>query len=73
MTAAQLFAAAREAVPEIPAAIARGDFNPLLAWLADKVHGQASRWSSRELIERATGRALDPAVFKAHLERRYLA
>ena len=73
MTAAQLFAAACAAVPEIPAAIARGDFKPLLAWLADKIHGEASRWSSRELIERATGRSLDPAVFKAHLERRYLA
>jgi carboxypeptidase Taq len=72
MTAAQLYDAAKRANPEIPPAIARGDFAPLLAWLREHVHGQASRWSSTELIERATGKPLDPAIFKAHLERRYL-
>jgi carboxypeptidase Taq len=72
MTAAQLYDAAKRAAPEIPKAIAAGDFRPLLAWLGEHVHSQASRWSSQELIERATGRPLDPAVFKAHLERRYL-
>jgi carboxypeptidase Taq len=73
MTAAQFYEAATRARPEIPAAIGRGDFKPLLGWLAENVHGQASRWSAPALIERATCRALDPGVFKAHLERRYLA
>ena len=59
-------------VPAIPAAIARGDFKPLTAWLGEHVHSQASRWSAPELITRATGKKLDPAIFKAHLERRYL-
>ena len=58
---------------EIPAAIGRGDFKPLLAWLAEHIHSQASRWSSAELLRRATGKALDPAIFRSHLERRYLA
>jgi len=73
MTAAQLYDAAKRAVPGIPAAIARGDFTPLMAWLGEHVHGQGSRWSSVELLTRATGKPLDPAIFKAHLERRYLA
>jgi carboxypeptidase Taq len=73
MTAAQLYDAARRAEPEIPAAIGRGDFKPLLAWLAEHIHSQASRWSSVELLRRATGKALDPAIFRSHLERRYLA
>jgi carboxypeptidase Taq len=72
MTAAQLYDAAKQAAPDIPQAIASGDFRPLLAWLGEHVHSQASRWSSQELIRRASGRPLDPAVFKAHLERRYL-
>jgi carboxypeptidase Taq len=72
MTAAQLYDAAKRAVPEIPEAIGRGDFKPLVAWLAEHVHSQASRWSSEELIRRATGKGLDPAIFKSHLERRYL-
>jgi carboxypeptidase Taq len=72
MTAAQLFAAATAAVPEIPAAIGRGDFAPLMAWLRDKVHAKGSLLSADELLTEATGRPLDPAVFKAHLKRRYL-
>jgi carboxypeptidase Taq len=72
MTAAQLFEAACRAKPEIPAAIGKGDFSPLLGWLRENVHGHGSRLSTRELLTRATGRPLDPAVFKRHLETRYL-
>ncbi|MEX0922064.1 MAG: carboxypeptidase M32 [Rhodovibrionaceae bacterium] len=72
MTAAQLFAAARAARPEIPAALARGDFAPLLAWLREKVHGLGSSLSGEEIVAAATGAPLDPRVFEAHLRRRYL-
>ena len=72
MAAAQLFAAARAAVPEIPEAIGRGDFAPLMAWLKDKVHAQGARYTTDELLERATGKPFDPEVFKAHLAARYL-
>lgn len=73
LTAAQLFDAAVQHDASIPAALARGDGKPLLAWLGANVHSQASRWSSPELITRATGRPLDPQVFRRHLEQRYLA
>jgi carboxypeptidase Taq len=72
MTAAQLYDAAKQARPEIPAAIARGDFKPLTGWLGQEIHSQGSRWSSVELLSQASGQPLDPAVFKGHLERRYL-
>jgi carboxypeptidase Taq len=73
MTAAQLFDAACRANPQIPTSIGRGDFVPLLAWLREHVHGHGARLSNRELLTRATGRPLDPAVFKRHLETRYLS
>ena len=73
LTAAQLFDAACRADPSIPAAIARGDFRPLLAWLRPNIHAKGSSLSTRELLIQATGRPLDPACFKAHLERRYLS
>ncbi len=73
MTAAQLFAAAKRANPGIPAAIARGDFAPLLAWLRPNVHAKASLLPTRELIREATGSPLDPAVFERHLTERYLS
>ena len=72
MAAAQIFAAATEAVPEIPDAIGRGDFAPLMAWLSEHVHGRASLTTTDALIEHATGKPLDPKVFQASLRARYL-
>jgi carboxypeptidase Taq len=72
MTAAQLFAAAKAAHPEIPAQLGQGNFAPLMAWLAENVHAQASSAGFEEILEKATGKPLDPAVFKAHLKARYL-
>ena len=72
MTAAQLFAAARRADPAIEPGIARGEFGPLLAWLRANVHGLGSLLGTAELVERATGKALDGAVFGRHLRARYL-
>ncbi len=72
LTAAQLFDAARRSDADLVPAIARGDFKPLISWLRTHVHGLGSLYDSRELVSRATGRPLDPLVFKAHLERRYL-
>jgi len=72
MTAAQFFDAAVRAEPAIKPGIASGDFAPLVGWLRDNVHGKGSRLTSRELLMEATGRLLDPEIFKAHLKRRYL-
>ena len=72
LAAAQFFDAAKRAVPEIPEALGRGDFAPLMGWLRDKVHGAAARLASDALLEEVTGRPLDPAVFKAHVQARYL-
>lgn len=73
MTAAQLFDAARRAHPDLEAAIARGDFSVLRGWLKTHVHGLGSLYPTDELVRRATGRPLDPAVFKHHLKTRYLS
>ncbi|RMD62043.1 MAG: carboxypeptidase M32 [Alphaproteobacteria bacterium] len=74
MAAAQLFAAAVAENPDIPAALGCGDFSALVAWLRRNVHAWGAFYDSTDaLLEQATGRALDPAAFRAHLERRYLA
>jgi carboxypeptidase Taq len=72
MSAAQLFDTACRADDRIQPAIGRGDFAPLRSWLRDNVHSLGSSLSSDEIMRRATGRSLDPAVFKDHLRRRYL-
>ncbi len=72
MIAAQLFAAATAAEPDIRPGLARGDFTPLVDWLRRRVHGRGCLLSWRDLLVEATGRPLDPAVFMAHLRTRYL-
>jgi carboxypeptidase Taq len=72
MTAAQLFDAARRSDAAIVPGIARGEFAPLMAWLRAHVHGKASRFSTGEIIEQATGKPLDPAIFERHLRARYI-
>jgi carboxypeptidase Taq len=72
MYAAQWFASMRRAVPDLDARIARGDLAPVFEWLHANIWSQASRWDTPELVQRASGEPLNPAHFRAHLERRYL-
>lgn len=72
MTAAQLFDAACKQNPDIRPGLRRGDFAPLRAWLREHVHSLASRHTTDEVVTRATGRSLEPSVFRRHLEQRYL-
>jgi carboxypeptidase Taq len=71
--AAQLFEAALRAEPMIEPGLTKGDFTPLLGWLREHVHGLGALLPTNELIARATGRGIDTAAYKRHLERRYLA
>ncbi len=73
MAAAQLMAAAHRATPELDAALEQGDFSPLLGWLRAHVHRQGSMFGFNELLQRATGKPLDPGDFEAHLTARYLS
>jgi carboxypeptidase Taq len=72
MYAAQWFAAMRRQMPELDAHITRGELAPVFDWLRENIWSQASRWTTDELAQRASGEALNPAHFKAHLEARYL-
>ncbi|MGI3903326.1 MAG: carboxypeptidase M32 [Janthinobacterium lividum] len=72
VAAAQLFAAATTADPDIRPGLARGDVVPLLAWLRAKVHQHGSSLSTDEIMAGATGRPLGIDAYLAHLRRRYL-
>ncbi len=73
MAAAQLMAAARRGVPDLDVALGRGDLGPLVGWLRTHVHSKGSLLGFNDLMRAATGKALDPADFEAHLTRRYLS
>ena len=72
VAAAQLFAAARRAVPGLLESIGKGDFAPLLGWLRTNVHSKGSLATTDEILTAATGAPLGVAAFKLHLESRYL-
>ncbi len=72
LMAAQWFAAASAAIPDLDAQIASGEFAPLLGWLRREIHGRGQLKTAQELLTEVTGERLSLRYFKAHLERRYL-
>jgi carboxypeptidase Taq len=71
MMAAQQWAALTKEHPSIDDEIARGHFETVNNWRRDKIWSQASRWSTPDLLERATGEKLNAAHFTTHLKKRY--
>jgi carboxypeptidase Taq len=72
LIAAQLFAAAREAMPELLQTIEQGEFAPLLDWLRTNIHSKGSLLSTTDLVEAASGAPRGTAAFRRHLRERYL-
>ncbi|MCE2999566.1 MAG: carboxypeptidase M32 [Betaproteobacteria bacterium] len=72
MYAAQWFGVIRRATPGLDARIAVGELAPVFDWQREFIWSQGCRWTTPELVQRASGEALNPAHFQAHLRRRYL-
>ncbi|MCS2146858.1 carboxypeptidase M32 [Scandinavium manionii] len=72
MYAAQLFQAARKALPDVDQNLNDGNFSPLFGWLQQNVWQHGSRFSTSELITHATGEDLNSRYFREHLTARYL-
>jgi carboxypeptidase Taq len=73
LAAAQVFAAARAALPDLGARIAAGDFGALNAWLRERIWGRGCLLETEDLVREATGAPLGAAAFERHLRARYLA
>ncbi|PBC05971.1 carboxypeptidase M32 [Mesorhizobium sp. WSM3860] len=71
MMAAQQWAALGREHPFADEDLAKGDFSAINNWRRDNIWSQGSRWSTPELLERATGEKLNAAYFTEHLRRRY--
>lgn len=71
MMAAQQWAALERDVPDVRADIGKGRFETANAWRREKIWSQGSRYSTPELLERATGERLNARYFTDHLRRRY--
>lgn len=67
----QLYERAVAAVPEIPAAIERGEFAPLLSWLREHVHAHGRKYLPDELIRRAAGEELSTGPYLRYLQAKF--
>ncbi len=72
LTAAQLFAKAKQQMPSLMSDISRGDLTGLHQWLQQKIWSQASLLSKTDLLIAATGEDLNPQYFIDHVNARYL-
>jgi carboxypeptidase Taq len=58
LMAAQLWDALAPQLPDVEADIAAGNFAPLREWLRENIHRHGRKFTSRELLKRATGEEL---------------
>jgi carboxypeptidase Taq len=68
--AAHLYERARRDLGDLEAAFAAGDFKPLLAWLAERIHRHGRRHAPADLVANATGGKPSPGPLLRHLEAR---
>ena len=69
--AAQFYAAALEAHPDIPREIASGEFGTLHIWLRDNVYRHGSKFAPNDLVKRATGAAMSMTPYFDYLSEKY--
>src|SRR5215470_254363 len=69
--AAQFYAAAVKAHPEIPREIERGTFSTLHGWLVDNVYRHGRKYRPDDLVQRATGAPMRMEPYLAYLRGKY--
>lgn len=69
--AAQFYAAARKAIPELEAEIEKGNMAPLLRWLRENIHQHGRLYTAAELCQNVTGEALNFKYFMDYARAKY--
>lgn len=71
LLAAQLDATVRAEFDDLDTQIERGEFGPLYEWMNEHIHEQGCRYTTPELIERATGERLSADHFLTYAKEKY--
>ncbi|MCD6013611.1 MAG: carboxypeptidase [Flavipsychrobacter sp.] len=69
--ASQFFGQVQKDIPGLHEKIQKGELQPILQWLRNKVHQYGRRYTSEELCERITGTKLDPQFFIQYASKKY--
>ncbi len=69
--ASQFWSAMTKDIPDMDARLEAGDCAIVLAWLEKNIHRCGAMYLPGELVEKVTGKALDPAYFARYLNEKY--
>jgi carboxypeptidase Taq len=70
----QIWAAVREALPDVDAQMEAGELRELSAWLRDNLYSLGRKFTPKETIERLTGSpTIDPQPYLAYLRDKHAA
>ncbi|WP_254839026.1 carboxypeptidase M32 [Natronomonas marina] len=69
--AAQLYAAAESDIDDLAGKVRGGEFGPLHEWLTDNVHAHGQRYTTDDLIERATGEPFTADHFLEYADSKF--
>jgi carboxypeptidase Taq len=70
----QIWAAVREAIPDLDAQIEAGELHELADWLRDNLYSLGRKFAPKETLERVTGTpAIDPEPYLAYLRKKLAA
>jgi carboxypeptidase Taq len=71
LLAAQLDASVREEFDDLDGKIEAGEFGPIADWQTEQIHQHGCRYTTPELIERATGEPLSAEYFLEYAAEKY--
>lgn len=71
MYAAQFTDTMERELPSLWDLVGKGDLLPIKAWLSDKIYQYGKLESPSEIVQRVTGKPLDPAHLVSYLETKY--
>jgi carboxypeptidase Taq len=69
--AAQLYDAAASDIADLDAQVRSGEFEALHQWLTDNVHSHGQRYTTDDLIEKATGEPFTADYFLEYAESKF--
>ncbi|MEF8802034.1 MAG: carboxypeptidase M32 [Halolamina sp.] len=71
--AAQLWNALESDIPDVDQRIADGEFDAVHSWLEEQVHQHGQRYTTSDLVERATGEPITADPFLDYVESKFTA
>ena len=71
LMSAQIFDAAKSALPDLDEQVAKADFGPLLAWLQEHIYRFGRTYAAQDLLESVTGSRLDSSHWLAYIKDKY--